>query len=114
MSDLARQLGVASEDIVVENRSRTTGESARLTADLLHQRGVSRILLVTSALHLPRSVLLFRRAGVEVVPYPAEFTAQPRSFQLRSFIPVLARFSLVDAALHEYFGLLTAGLSPTK
>jgi uncharacterized SAM-binding protein YcdF (DUF218 family) len=106
MRDLAVELGVPPEEVITEGRSRTSGESARLTAALLEPRGIRRILLVTSAYHLPRSVRLFRRQGLEVVPYPAEFLSRPRSFQLRSFVPVLGRLYVVDTALHEYFGML--------
>jgi uncharacterized SAM-binding protein YcdF (DUF218 family) len=106
MRDLAVELGVPLDDVITENRSRTSGESARFTAALLEQRAIRRIVLVTSAFHLPRSVRLFRRQGLEVVPYPAEFASRPRSFQLRSFLPVLGRLYVVDTALHEYLGML--------
>ncbi len=109
MRDLAIELGVPSGQIVAESGSRSTRESARAAASLLRERGIRRVLLVTSAFHLPRSALLFRRQGLDVIPCPAEFQSRPPRWELRSFVPVLGRLSHVDTALHEYMGLLADG-----
>lgn len=67
---LARELGVASEAILTETRTRTTREEAERVRDLLLQRGVRRILLVTHPLHLPRAHRVFAQAGFDVIPAP--------------------------------------------
>ena len=55
MRDFLLTQGVAAKDILLEDKSSTTYENARETADLLSQRGIERVVLVTSATHMQRS-----------------------------------------------------------
>lgn len=61
-------LGVPASALLLEGQSRTTQQNAALTADVLKQRGVTRVLLVTSALHMPRALASFEALGLQVVP----------------------------------------------
>lgn len=72
MAALLVELGIPSSAIVQETRSRTTGENARFAAELLRPRQARSILLVTSALHMPRAVLEFERQGFRVIPAAAD------------------------------------------
>lgn len=56
-----------------EARSRTTWENAQLSAELLLPQGIKRVVLVTQAWHMSRSVWSFEQAGFEVVPAPVGF-----------------------------------------
>ena len=58
-----RAAGVA--DVLVENRSLTTAENARFTAELLAAHGARTVWLVTQPFHAKRAALLFRRAGLD-------------------------------------------------
>src|SRR5437016_4366168 len=69
---LARDLGVRSEQILTETGAHTTREEAARIARRLEPRAVRRILLVTDSEHLVRAVALFERAGLEVLPAPAD------------------------------------------
>jgi uncharacterized SAM-binding protein YcdF (DUF218 family) len=55
--------GVA--DVLVEDRSQTTAENARFTAELVAPLGVRSVWLVTQPFHARRAALLFRRAGLD-------------------------------------------------
>jgi len=57
----------------VERHSRDTNENARDSAALLRAAGIKRILLVTDAMHMPRSCAAFERAGLDVVNAPTMF-----------------------------------------
>lgn len=70
---LLMALGVEQDRLVLENESRNTHENAVFTRRLLEPQTGETWLLVTSAFHMPRSVLLFRKAGFEVVPWPADY-----------------------------------------
>jgi uncharacterized SAM-binding protein YcdF (DUF218 family) len=70
-AQLARDLGVAPEAIVLVPGANTTREEAARTAAELRPRGVHRILLVTDPLHLARARGVFSRAGLEVLAAPA-------------------------------------------
>ncbi|HTY95024.1 MAG TPA: YdcF family protein, partial [Steroidobacteraceae bacterium] len=70
MSDfLEKDLGVGAQ--WVENRSRDTHQNAQFSAVILARAGVHKVVLVTSAAHMARSVVEFNQAGIDVVPAPA-------------------------------------------
>ncbi|MBB5322530.1 YdcF family protein [Marinobacter oulmenensis] len=68
MRRFMKALGVPDNAMVLEEKSRNTTQNADFTADILEERGINRILLVTSALHMPRAQGLFERQGLEVIP----------------------------------------------
>ncbi len=68
MGDLAVQLGLPREALLVEDRSHNTHENAVLTKALLAPRGVNHVLVVTDALHVRRASACFRREGFAVEP----------------------------------------------
>lgn len=75
MQRLAIQLGVPEGAIVVEGRSRNTYENAVNTKRLL---GSASVLVVTSALHLPRALALFKNQGIEATGYPCGYYSRNR------------------------------------
>ena len=80
-----RSLGVPGEMIYVETHSRTTGQNARYSAEILRREGFAHPILVTSAFHLPRAVLNFEKEGVAVTPYPTDFwvSGNPQLYALK-------------------------------
>lgn len=69
-----------------EGASRDTRENAQRLQEMLQPHGVRRILLVTHAWHMPRSVRHFMAAGFDVVPAPMGFTG-PVDRDLLEWIP---------------------------
>ena len=89
-----------------ETRSRTTAENAVMSAAILKEAGVSRIVLVTQAFHMPRAVRLFRSAGLEVIPAPTDFkTDDDASIGFGSLIPRASAMQNSYYALHEWLGI---------
>ena len=74
---LLLDLGVRREAIVVDNESRNTYENSRFTERLLAQGGDAhhKVLLVTSAWHMPRASGNFSKTSFEVVPAACDFSA---------------------------------------
>ena len=66
---LLKDLGVDEKSIVFFPKARNTEEEAQMIA----AAGFRRILLVTSAWHMPRAKTLFEREGPEVVPAPTDY-----------------------------------------
>ncbi|MFA5703215.1 MAG: YdcF family protein [Advenella sp.] len=62
--------GVPKSAIMLENNSKTTYENAEFTANELIRNKIKSIILVTSALHTPRSMAVFDRYNLEVTPAP--------------------------------------------
>lgn len=116
MAGFLRLFGVPEDAIVLEERSRTTWENGVEARRVLAQLGATRVLLVTSAMHMPRSVGVFRAQGIEVVPAPTDFRlvdlapATSLNARLRRAlawtVPSASALAHVDAALHEWLGML--------
>jgi uncharacterized SAM-binding protein YcdF (DUF218 family) len=68
MRQFMLDLGVPANALLTEERSRNTRENAEMSAKLLRERGIQKVLLVTSALHMRRAVKLFEQQGLLVQP----------------------------------------------
>jgi uncharacterized SAM-binding protein YcdF (DUF218 family) len=66
IAEMLIEHGVPAEAVVRERCSLDTRDNARFAASLLGRRGLSRVVLVTCAWHLPRAERAFRAAGFEV------------------------------------------------
>ena len=88
----------------VEGRSENTAENAFFSAKILRQNGVSRILLVTDAMHMPRAKMVFEKSGLEVLAAPTMFFgATPTS--VYDFLPSAEGLRRSHYAIYEWTGL---------
>jgi uncharacterized SAM-binding protein YcdF (DUF218 family) len=68
MKTMLVRLGVPADRIVVESASRETHENAVRSAAILQRLPANAVVLVTSAVHMRRSMGAFRAAGIDAVP----------------------------------------------
>ncbi len=106
MARLASRLGVPTEALVVESRSRTTYENAVQTMQLL---GGSSVVVVTSASHIARARGLFRKQGMRVEGYPCGYLVTHRPGDLKGLnpfdlIPEVGAMRASTMALNEIVG----------
>lgn len=87
-----------------ENQASDTAQNARFSAQLLRESGVQHILLVTDALHMPRSLASFRQTGLEVTPAPTVFFHR-EPLGLYDYVPSGEGLRRSNYALHEWIGL---------
>ena len=94
-----------------ENQSGDTWENAVYSARILRQAGMSKVLLVTHAWHMPRARLAFERQGLSVVPAPTVFVRNPLA-SIDSLDELISSLAPSSKALqestyfvHEVFGL---------
>lgn len=89
-----------------EDRSRNTEENAIYTGELLVEEGITRVLLVTHAWHMPRAVEAFRDAGLEVLPGPTGFIrpSSARGGPSMGWLPTAGALRRSAWAIHEYLG----------
>lgn len=111
MAELLRSWSI--EPGWVESKSLNTWENALFSADYLKQAGVERVLLVTSAWHLPRAVYSFQRAGIEVVPAPTGFEGEFGN-EPGDWVPSSYSLHLCARALREYLGMLAYRLGQAE
>lgn len=115
MAEIAKAMGVPASAILQDPTSLNTYENAVNVRQVLNPKGIRRILLVTSAMHMPRSRLIFQRQGFEVIPAPTDFQItdnppeeSPPSLQaaLLNALPDAERLRLTTRAIKEYIGIV--------
>ncbi|WP_425508322.1 YdcF family protein [Tahibacter amnicola] len=94
------KLGVPETDLIAETRSQNTWENARYCEPLLAALQPDRVYLVTSGLHLTRSMLYFEHFGIRTIPVRADYLDAAGSV-----LPLAYNLMATDFALHEYLGI---------
>lgn len=104
-AELVAMLGVDPAAVVVESASRSTYENAIESRRYLRKKGIRRVLLVTSAAHMPRAVATFNSAGIDVVAAPVDFTFTEWGLPtLMKYFPDSRALTHTSKMLHEYIG----------
>lgn len=98
-------LGVPDRSIVLEQRSRNTSQNGAYSAEILAGHGVNRVLLVTSAYHMPRAKGLFEAQGLEVIPVATDHEVLSRPLW-RSLLPDTGALDGSSRAIKEIIGRL--------
>jgi uncharacterized SAM-binding protein YcdF (DUF218 family) len=112
MADILMLMGIPEEALIREDRSLNTYENAVYSAEILREMDIHRVLLVTSAMHMPRSVGLFQHQGIEVIPAPTDFkvTQNDRDAGWQSVLinlfPDVSNLNQTTAVIKEYIGIL--------
>jgi uncharacterized SAM-binding protein YcdF (DUF218 family) len=109
LASLLRLMGVPGEDILVENGSRNTHESAIEVSKMLQSKTrPSDCLLITSASHMRRSVACFNKAGWPCKPFSTDFHGHTRKFTFDVLvIPKLEAIIWWQTMLKEWTGYVS-------
>jgi uncharacterized SAM-binding protein YcdF (DUF218 family) len=95
--------GIDPARLIVEGRSLNTRENALYSAEIVKERGLSRLVIVTSAFHMKRSLGCFRAVGLEPDTLPVDYgTARWGSVFLS--LPRSQHFDASTRAIRELFG----------
>ncbi|HLO84891.1 MAG TPA: YdcF family protein [Nostocaceae cyanobacterium] len=106
-------IGIPKEAIIQEPNSLNTHENAVNVKKILDAKGIKQVLLVTSAMHMPRSLKIFQRQGIDVIPAPTDFLISQSDLRELSSSPKAAILNLLPdtenldqftRALKEYVG----------
>lgn len=102
------EIGVDSTDILKELKARNTHEHAPNIIKILDSLGLPReIILVTTASHMKRSIIVFKKYGFTVYPAATDFNSINRLFSsTRDFFPVVGALEKSTTAIHEYYGII--------
>ena len=120
MALLLEMLDVPRNAIWLESESQNTYENALFCRQILEEKGIDQIVLVTSAIHMPRSVGLFEKQGFDVIPAPTDFSVTEENWdklwelnlvtQLFNFLPSVSNLGETTQVMKEYLGIVTYGL----
>jgi uncharacterized SAM-binding protein YcdF (DUF218 family) len=99
----ARIMDVPSRDLVLSGQGRDTEEEARIIEKTV---GKEPLILVTSALHMPRAMALFKKRGMNPIAAPAAHLVKHRQESIpRDFYPSANALQKTQMAVHEYLGI---------
>jgi uncharacterized SAM-binding protein YcdF (DUF218 family) len=112
MAELLENLGISKGAIIRETQAGNTREHALCLGTVLQDHNFKRVLLVTSAAHMPRSMGVFKRLCpfVEVIAAPTDFhvtepAAIPWYQHLMAIVPTPQHLSEFSDVMHEYLGM---------
>ncbi len=120
MAEIMTWIGVPEDAMVLQPKSQNTYEDALYCAEILKERGIKRIILVTSAFHMPRAVGLFEHQGFMVIPAPTDYKITGQGWDnlvhadfqgmIISLLPDVNDMSLTAVAIKEYIGIAVYSL----
>jgi uncharacterized SAM-binding protein YcdF (DUF218 family) len=114
IAEMLGVLGVPAEAIRLDTKSRNTAENAANALPILAQLGARRVLLVTSAEHMPRALKTFTKvwanSHIELIPAPTDVDAGQNASALLLWIPSPNGLLGVTKALKEYAGMAALGI----
>jgi uncharacterized SAM-binding protein YcdF (DUF218 family) len=106
LSDIAQAVGVNKQDLVLEQHSMDTKDEAQFVKALV---GREKFILVTSAVHMPRSVALFRNQGLDPIPAPTGYIVKKKQgLGPGVFFPGAGELYGTERAIYEYLGMAWA------
>jgi uncharacterized SAM-binding protein YcdF (DUF218 family) len=94
-------VGVSPDKIVLESESKNTRDEAIIVQRMLAERGLTEFVLVTSPLHMRRSMLTFEQQGMHPIPSPAPLVPE-RSTPRSRLLPSDLWLQIGDSALYEW------------
>lgn len=94
-------MGVNKDDLILETNSLNTYQNAEYTKKIVQHLPYKQYLLVTSSLHMERSLIYFNRFGINVIPAISD-TPKP----MANWIPTAYNLVLLSFAIHEYQSIL--------
>lgn len=113
MAEILKLLGVPESAIMQDPTSLNTYENAVNVKQILAKRGINQVLLVTSAMHMPRALQIFLRQGIEAIPAPTDFLVTELELEepkvspqatLLSLLPTADQLDKTTRVIKEYIG----------
>jgi uncharacterized SAM-binding protein YcdF (DUF218 family) len=106
-----KKLGFADSLVLLDGKARNTFENAAYSKVLLQKANLKPpYLLVTSAYHMRRAMLIFKKAGLNVIPYPCDYIVPHGTVMPTYFVPGTEAFGMFNLYLKEMVGYIVAAL----
>ena len=104
LAKFAEDFGISSSQIIVTGDVENTRDEAKAVREILSKNNTNKVILVTSAFHMPRASKLFLKEGIEVQTYPVDFRAGISNITPIDFLPSADAFSSFQFSLRELIG----------
>ena len=107
IAKLALDFGVSPQDTLLQPKAFNTEAEARTYAQRFGND--TPLILVTSALHMPRAMFWFRHYGLDPIPAPTNYLVMPDpGYETFTWGPSTRKIAMTRKLLHEYAGMLYA------
>ncbi len=115
MAYILKSIGIPDYVIYQDKTSLNTYENAVNVKKILQEHNINKILLVTSAMHTPRSLLIFKKQGINAIAAPTDFIVTKQDIQepsssleaiILNILPDAGRLEKTTKAIKEYVGLV--------
>jgi len=103
LKEIAIKNGISENNILLTENVENTDQEAKAIKKLLSE-GKPKVLLVTSAFHMPRAQIVFEAADINVVPFPVDFQKELSKLNFMSFIPSAKSFYNTSFFVREIIG----------
>lgn len=100
-----KRFGLDLQQILFEESSLDTRANATTSLAIAKPAPTDKWLLVTSAIHMPRAVGLFRKAGWKIVPYPVDYHTR-KNYEWSFNLNMAKGLLMWSAALREWCGMI--------
>ena len=117
MEKILLLMGISQSKLILQDRSQNTYEDALYSCQLIKEAGYEQVVLVTSAMHMPRSLKLFEKQGCLVIPAPTDYTITDITWEktihpnfeefIINLVPSYTNLSLTTKSIKEYLGMFT-------
>jgi len=104
LAKFAEEFGIPRAQIIVTGDVENTSDEAKVVMEILKKNNTNKIILVTSAFHMPRAVNLFRKENIEVQVFPVDYKAGISDTTLMDFLPSAYAFYMFQFSLRELIG----------
>ncbi|MGC9384238.1 MAG: YdcF family protein [Kosmotogaceae bacterium] len=104
MKDTLISWGVSEEDIIVDRTARNTMENTEFIAEACKDNNWKNVMLVTSAVHMPRAVTSLEKYSLNIYPWPSDYLYETNSLSWIDFLPTRDALEANLAAIHEFIG----------
>jgi len=105
MADLMKEAGVPDDRIILETHSQSTRDQASKLKPLLESLDIDRFVLITSLIHMRRSMAVFKGEGMDPIPSPSSLTSEVFSDGGLGIFPSWLALDSSQAAFREYMAL---------
>jgi uncharacterized SAM-binding protein YcdF (DUF218 family) len=103
LQDFVLNFKIDQQKIILTENVQNTDQEAQAVKKLFPNNN-QKIILVTSAFHMPRATKIFQASGVNIVPFPVDFQSSDQKFSLISLIPNALAFNQTSYFIREMQG----------
>ena len=104
LKELAIKFGISEENIILTDEVQNTDQEAKAIKEILTED--AKIVLVTSAFHMPRAEKVFKAANINLIPFPVDFQNSKLKTTIMDFIPSTKSFFDTSHFVREIIGRL--------